>query len=109
MPHGSRNLAISTNLPKALIITTLVLPILLHIRQRSIGTSGFQDTADVLVLPALITVLRIRPITVVRPQTVNGPVVRWSCRWLRVPELDLEDLALHFGAAGVCNGSGVVA
>lgn len=28
-------------LPKALIITTLILPVLLHIRQRSISTCGF--------------------------------------------------------------------
>ena len=55
------------HLPETLIITALVLPKFLHIRQGSISACRFEDATDVLVLPALVAKLRVSAIAEVGP------------------------------------------
>jgi len=40
---------------------------------------------------------------------MNGPMISRSSSWLGIPELNLQDLTLDFGAASVLDGGRVFA
>ena len=115
-------------LPERLVLTTLVLPELLHVVQDALGLLAcrLEDARDVEVLSAVVTELGVRAIAVVRPgirvrnefirklmghspEAVDGPVVCRAGGGLRVPELHLEDLTLDFSTTGVLDRGGVLA
>ncbi len=83
-------------LPKALIITLIILPIRIHIRQQSRRSITLQDGSNrrgrirTLDFSSSITVLLIRAITIVGPETVDGPrIAGTGGSTSGVPELGL--------------------
>lgn len=79
--------------PKALIITIDINPIRIHICQQVRLPKALQDRSDVGVCPRSITRTVERPIAVIGPEAVDGPVVGGASRRTGVPELRLEQLA----------------
>lgn len=62
-------------LPETLIITLIVLPIRLHIRQQVIASLALQDRGDVCIFPGSITVLLVRAVAVIGPfQSTLSPI-----------------------------------
>ena len=54
-------------LPKALVVTTLVFPVCVHIFEKASAAIGLENGSDVCVLAAFVAVLRISAITIVGP------------------------------------------
>jgi len=99
-------------LPKTLIITLIILPICLHIRQQIIASLALQDRRDVCVFPGSIAVLLVRAVAVIGPETMDRPRINWTRRRVIVPVLRLEECAtggIEAARIGRWDSSGVVA
>lgn len=59
-------------LPEGLIIALVVLPVGLHVAERVWGLAG-EDVGDVGVGTVIIALSGIGAVTVIGPETVNGP------------------------------------
>lgn len=99
-------------LPKTLIITLIILPIRLHIRQQVIASLALQNRRDVFVFPGSIAVLLVRAVAVIGPKTMDRPRISRTSRRVVVPELRLEECttrSVEAARIGGWNGSCVVA
>ena len=62
-------------LPETLIVTLVVLPIRLHIRQQVIASLALKDRGDVCVFSGSIAVLLVRAVAVIGPfQSALSPI-----------------------------------
>ena len=59
-------------LPEGLVIALVILPVLFHVSKSS---SSSKQVANVVVGTAAVTVLRVRTVTVIGPETVDSPRV----------------------------------
>ena len=97
-------------LPETLVVAVDVLPVCVHVAQQTRLPRRLQDLRDVCVCPCGVTVGVVRPIAVVRPKTVDGPVVGRTRSRRGVPELGLQQLATRrIEAASILHGGGVLA
>ena len=60
-------------LPEGVVIVVVVLPVGLHVVEQRRLAKGGQDTGDIGVGAAGVAVGIVRAVTVIRPQTMNGP------------------------------------
>lgn len=97
-------------LPEALVVPVDVFPVCVHVAQEARLPRRLQDLRDVCIGPCGVAVGVKRPIAVVRPEAVDGPVVRGTRRRRGIPELGLQQLAAgRIEAAGILHGGGILA